>query len=333
VQGYTDEFRQMDLMLYVPLTTQETLMKYIGGFPSYIRNIVFMFGPTNIDEVFVQAMYTEVGKTGVSVLGESSSKKDDKFKGNGKKENSATVKEEKLSCKHCKKEGHDDENYLQLHPEKKLKWFKERKGRKKFETTTQPIDLGYDSSDESNITTVGLTGKIGDGFDLRRKLFHIRVIIKDTNINTWIDSGSQSNLISEEVVKKLGLNTKMHHKPYSLNWISKDHKLHITNQCIIKFAITSKYVDEVICDLVPLETCGMVLGNPYLYDHKEIFYREQNQYHLFKKCNEYVVHAHHIKANQSLLKMEKLKKVSYARNTPIIVPSKALILRMNMRWL
>jgi hypothetical protein len=41
----------MALMLDVPLTTQETLMKYIGGFPSYIRNIVFMFGPTNLDEV------------------------------------------------------------------------------------------------------------------------------------------------------------------------------------------------------------------------------------------------------------------------------------------
>ena len=62
-------------------------------------------------------------------------------------------------------------------------------------------------------------------------------------------------------------------------------------------------MDEVTCDVVPLETCGMVLGSPYLYDHKTIFYREQNQYHLFKKINEYVVHAHHIKSNQSLLTM------------------------------
>jgi hypothetical protein len=51
VQEYTDEFRKMALMLDVPLTTQETLMKYIGGFPAYIRNIVFMFGPNNLDEV------------------------------------------------------------------------------------------------------------------------------------------------------------------------------------------------------------------------------------------------------------------------------------------
>jgi hypothetical protein len=75
----------MALMLDVPLTTQETLMNYIGRFSTYNRNTVFMFGPTNLDEVSVQAMYIEAGKTGVSVLGESSSKKYGKGKGNEKK--------------------------------------------------------------------------------------------------------------------------------------------------------------------------------------------------------------------------------------------------------
>ena len=35
----------------------------------------------------------------------------------------------------------------------------------------------------------------------RNALFHIRVIIKQTKLDTLIDSGSQANLISEEVVK------------------------------------------------------------------------------------------------------------------------------------
>jgi hypothetical protein len=42
-------------------------------------------------------------------------------------------------------------------------------------------------------------------------------------------------------------------------------------------------VDEVICDVVLLETRGMALGSPYLYDLKEIFFKEQNQYHLTKE--------------------------------------------------
>jgi len=66
VQEYTDGFRKMALMLDIPLQTKETLMKYIGGLPVHIRNIVFMFGPTNLDEVSVQATYIEAGKAGVS---------------------------------------------------------------------------------------------------------------------------------------------------------------------------------------------------------------------------------------------------------------------------
>jgi hypothetical protein len=44
IQEYTNGFCKMALMLDILLHTQETLMKYIGGLPAHIRNIVFMFG-------------------------------------------------------------------------------------------------------------------------------------------------------------------------------------------------------------------------------------------------------------------------------------------------
>jgi hypothetical protein len=123
-------------------------MKYIGGLPAHIHNTVFMFGPTNLDEVSVQATYIEEGKTRVGVSGESSLRKEDKRKWNDKKENSVARKEEKLSCKHCKKEGHDEDHCWKLHPEKRPKWFKERKGRKTIAAATQPTYLGSNSGDE-----------------------------------------------------------------------------------------------------------------------------------------------------------------------------------------
>jgi hypothetical protein len=191
-------------------------------------------------------------------------------------------KEEKPSCKHYKKGGHDEDRCWQLHPKKRPKWFKEKRERKTVAATTQPMDLGSDSSNESKVSLVGMTGKIGDRFDARSKLFHIRVIMRNTKVDTLIDSGPQSNLISEELVKQLVLNTQMRHNPYTLKWISNNHQLHITKQCTLKFAISSKFVDEVTCDVVPLSECGMVLGSPYLYDCKAFFYREKNQYHLTK---------------------------------------------------
>jgi hypothetical protein len=299
VQEYTDGFRKMALMLDIPLQTQETLMKYIGGLPVHIRNTVFMFGPTNLDEVSVQATYIEAGKAGVS--GESSSsKREDKKKwhGNGRKASAVTKKEGKPSCKHCKKEGHDEEKCWQLHPEKRPKWFKGKKGTQTVATASKPIELGSDSGDEK-ISLVGMTGKHGEDVDCRSKLFHIRVIMRHTKVDTLIDSGSQSNLISEELVKKLGLKTQMHHRPYTLKWMSNHHQMHITKQCTIKFAISSKYVDEVTCDVVSLKECGMILGSPYLFDRKAIFYRTKNQYQFTKAGHDYVVHAHRVKTLQT----------------------------------
>ena len=46
-------------------------------------------------------------------------------------------------------------------------------------------------------------------------LLHIRIITKQTKIDTLIDNGSEANIISK-VVKQLGLTTKPHKKPYPL---------------------------------------------------------------------------------------------------------------------
>ena len=52
----------------------------------------------------------------------------------------------------------------------------------------------------------------------RHELFHIRVISKHQKIDTLFDSGSQVNLTYEAIVKKLGLLTTPHNKPYPLGW-------------------------------------------------------------------------------------------------------------------
>jgi hypothetical protein len=170
------------------------------------------------------------------------------------------------------------------------------------------IDQGESNNNTFKVSLVGMTCKIGGGFDCRSNFFHIRVIMRHTKVDTLIDSGFQYNLISEDLVKQLGLKTQIHHKPYTLKWIRNNHQMHMTKQCTLKFAISSKYVDKVTCDVVPLSECGMVLGSPYLYDRKSIFYKTKNQYHLTKAGQEYVVHAHHVKANKTLQTMEQLRK-------------------------
>lgn len=99
----------------------------------------------------------------------------------------------------------------------------------------------------------------------------------------------------------MGLETKPHKKPYPLGWVCKDNRLQVAKQCNLRFAITSKFIDEVEFDVVPLDIYGIVLGSPYLYDRKTIFSRVKNQYHLFKEVIEYIVHAHPMKNDRSFV--------------------------------
>jgi hypothetical protein len=59
----------------------------------------------------------------------------------------------------------------------------------------------------------------------RIELFHIRVVSKHTKIDALFDTRSQENLISEDTVKKLKLETIPHPKTYPLGWICDNAKL------------------------------------------------------------------------------------------------------------
>ena len=73
----------------------------------------------------------------------------------------------------------------------------------------------------SSSNSYASSSKMNDMADEKKRteLFYVRIISKHTKIDALFDSGSQVNLISEEIVKKLGLETKTHTKPYSLGWL------------------------------------------------------------------------------------------------------------------
>jgi hypothetical protein len=75
---------------------------------------------------------------------------------------------------------------------------------------------------------------------------------------------------------------------------------------------TSKFFDELELDVVSLDICDIVLGSPYLFNMKSIFYCEENKYHLFKDGIEFIVRAHRIKTNVSLVSTGKMKRLMNA---------------------
>eukprot|EP00253_Pinus_taeda_P017995 PITA_17995 len=121
---------------------------------------------------------------------------------------------------------------------------KKSEGKKKKTVAAIQKYLGSDLGDETIIAATGIKGKnskastsnsaqsiIDEEHERKRhELFHIQVVSKHQKIDTLFDSGSQVNLVSEAIVKKLGLATTPHKKPYPLGLLNDKAQLQVTRQ-------------------------------------------------------------------------------------------------------
>jgi hypothetical protein len=94
--------------------------------------------------------------------------------------------------------------------------------------------------------------------------------VKGTLLHFIIDSGSQNNLISAEVIKRLALPTTLHPQPYTIRWLHQGSDLRISQQCHLSYDI-KPFKDEVLCDVSPLEVCDVLLGQPYLWKRHVVY--------------------------------------------------------------
>ncbi|KAI8554950.1 hypothetical protein RHMOL_Rhmol05G0135800 [Rhododendron molle] len=98
----------------------------------------------------------------------------------------------------------------------------------------------------------------------RGQIFHTRVKCNDQVCSLVIDTGSCTNAVSEEAVKKLGLTVDPHPEPYHLAWITK-MKLKVDKQCPVTFTI-GKVKETVMRDVLPLTLCHILLARTWIWD-------------------------------------------------------------------
>jgi hypothetical protein len=70
-------------------------------------------------------------------------------------------------------------------------------------------------------------------------LFHSKMWVKGSPLQFIVNSGIQKNLISLEVMKRLGLPTTSHPKPYTIGWMHQGWALCVI-QHNVAFPITSR---------------------------------------------------------------------------------------------
>jgi hypothetical protein len=101
-------------------------------------------------------------------------------------------------------------------------------------------------------------------------LFHSQMWVKGAPLHFIVDSGSQKNLISVEVIKQLEFPTTPHPQPYNIGWLNQGRDLHVSQQCHLPYGI-KPFKDEVLCDVSPLEVCDVLLGQPYMWKHHVVY--------------------------------------------------------------
>ena len=96
-----------------------------------------------------------------------------------------------------------------------------------------------------------------------------------------IDSGCCVNVCSTTLVSKLKLSTVKHGKPYRLQWLNDSGEVKVTKQVVVPFSI-GKYVDEVLCDVVPMQESHILLGRPWQCKRKAIHDGVKNRYNIVR---------------------------------------------------
>jgi hypothetical protein len=99
----------------------------------------------------------------------------------------------------------------------------------------------------------------------QENIFHTRCYVKDKVCSVIIDGGSWTNVASTTMVNKLGLPMTLHPNPYKLQWLNDSCEVRVTKQVLVVFRI-SQYVDEAMCDVVPMHTGHLLLGRPWQFD-------------------------------------------------------------------
>jgi hypothetical protein len=102
------------------------------------------------------------------------------------------------------------------------------------------------------------------------RFFHLQMWVKGALIHFIVDSSSQKNLISKDLIKYLGLPTTSHLQPYTIGWLRQGRDLCVSQQFRLPYGI-KPFKDEVLCDIASLEVCDVILGKPYLWKRHVVY--------------------------------------------------------------
>ena len=112
----------------------------------------------------------------------------------------------------------------------------------------------------------------------RKKIFESKCTVNGKVCKLVIDSCSCENLISQNLVSHLKLETQDHPNPYNIGWIKKGVNMRITKQCNLPLSLGKYYRSNVLCDVVDMDASHVLLGRPWQFDVDSTHKGKENSY-------------------------------------------------------
>jgi hypothetical protein len=255
VDEYMEEFHKLLARVDLSELDDQLVSRYIGGLRTQIQDTANLFHPVNILSAYQRALLVEKmlargfmgvfgrgGVGGYNRLG-GSFQNQGSTPSNGPNKGITTTGQPSrtrattgLKCFRCGEPGH---RIADCHKgEKYGKGFLvdsgvtfEEQGDGKEHETEFDEDGG---AEEEFVTGEAESGplfmvkrvcftprKVEDGDEQQHNLFHSRCTIGGKVCHLVIESGICKNVVAEEVVKKIALETEQHPTPYHLEWLNK----------------------------------------------------------------------------------------------------------------
>eukprot|EP01018_Ginkgo_biloba_P015883 Gb_35176 [translate_table: standard] len=255
LEDYYEQYQDMAIRLDIKDPNDKLILKFVGGLHHNLRHELVMFPLPSLQEAYKLSSNIEARRK-VSTVFQGKAKPKAIFIPSTTTSSKAKKKstfDRTKKCGHCGKVGHEEADCFKLTP---------REVEGKREESDQCCDYFRGAIPDS------CTCQHPRGKHQRERIFTFRVQVKQKILSAILDSGSQQNLISTSTVRELGLEVMDHPDPYELSGRNRESFDRVTQQCTFRFCIMREFVDEITCDVVPMDCTDILFGIPFLHDRK-----------------------------------------------------------------
>lgn len=115
----------------------------------------------------------------------------------------------------------------------------------------------------------------------------IKCTLGAETVDAIVDGGSCENMVSEDLVKKMGLHRYKVRMLYKMSWFKKGGEISVRHRSLVPIQLKD-YKDKVWCDIVPMDACHILLGRPWQYDRQAIHDDRHNTYTFMKSDGQHI---------------------------------------------